>query len=98
MCALDVATSPPAVVSAEVVHSPYLRPPTILPCCGSPCQVLNIKYRIIRMFANDICYYKQVFSGEDLISVQSDVMLFSNWLSSKHLKLDNNNNKKCWSS
>ena len=35
--------------------------------------------RVFRMF-DDICYYTPVFSGEDLISVQSDMTLISNWV------------------
>ena len=40
------------------------------------------------MFADNIHYYRPVFSGEDLISVQSDVMFISNWVASKPLKLN----------
>ena len=39
-------------------------------------------------------YYKPVCSGEDLISVQSDVMLLSNWVASKHLKFNTHKKDK----
>ncbi len=48
---------------------------------------------MIRMFADDICYYKAIYKDLDLVAVQSDVQLIADWVKDVRLKLNINKTK-----
>ena len=45
------------------------------------------------LFADDIVYYREISSPTDIVTAQCDVDLITEWIASRHLRLNVNKSK-----